>query len=134
MASGESNKKAAVGKGTRPSAPLGEDDEENTILDPEMQKRMKTEATKIEEEAHKFPVPAGWDLRDMSADEFFTKVHDIQKAQSNSEKAAELALSSYGLESAEQFEWLRLRFEAGHAKDPAFRQAKAQHQGQHSKG
>ena len=100
---------------------LGDDDGEPTVLDPVLQKRIAAQA-RADKKRQK-QVPEGWDLGDLTNEEFWARVCDLEKAQKRGGVELEEALTRYKLESADQFRWVRDRFVAHHGKDPDFRAA-----------
>ncbi len=70
-----------------------------------------------------FPVPVGWGVSDLTNEEFWIKVFDIEDAQMKGAAAMRKALKKYHLDSPEHFAWIRERFMARHAGDPDFQQA-----------
>jgi len=99
-----------------------DDDEESTVADPNLQRRMKALADPEESDPSKlkFPVPEGWGTLEMTNEEFWGKVVDLEKARLAGGDALDLALSAYALQSFEHFVWLRERFEAKHSSEPEF--------------
>lgn len=70
-----------------------------------------------------FPVPVGWGVSDLTNEEFWVKVFDLEDAQMKGDAAFKKALKKYHLDSAEHFSWIRERFTARHAEDADFQQA-----------
>ncbi|MGC4116715.1 MAG: hypothetical protein QM765_19565 [Myxococcales bacterium] len=69
-----------------------------------------------------FPVPVGWGVSDLTNEEFWIKVFDIEDAQMKGAAAFNKALKKYDLDSEDHFRWIRERFMARHAADPDFQQ------------
>ncbi len=108
-----------------PTAGLGDDDDEATVLDPGLHRRMKA-LVPVEEDPAKlpFPVPSGWGLNELSPEDFWRRVVDMEKARIAGADALDLALSAYELQSYEHFSFLRERFEQRHGDSPAFQAAR----------
>jgi hypothetical protein len=110
-----------------------------TLVDEELQARMAAESDEPQEEEDdddteegvalhqadglEFPVPVGWGVSDLTNEEFWTKVFDIEGAQMQGGATLKKALAKYDLDSEEHFGWIRERFMARHAADPDFQQS-----------
>ncbi|HEY3452870.1 MAG TPA: hypothetical protein VGK67_41390 [Myxococcales bacterium] len=112
-----------------------EEQDEEVDEDSEDDEQEEDEADDGEEDGHQaayhqaaggdleFPVPVGWGVSDLTNEEFWIKVFDIEDAQMKGAAAMKKALKKYDLDSDEHFRWIRERFMARHAEDADFQQA-----------
>jgi len=69
-----------------------------------------------------FPVPVGWGVSDLTNEEFWVKVFDLEDAQMKGAATFKKALKKYDLDSEDHFRWIRERFIARHGEDADFQQ------------
>ncbi|HEY3450479.1 MAG TPA: hypothetical protein VGK67_29255 [Myxococcales bacterium] len=98
------------------------DDEEETVADPELQRRLAGNTRR--DTVGPFAVPAGWGFHELSLLDFWTRVLDLQRAQMDGPEALGLALSAYDLESFAHLDWIRERFDRRYRKDPDYEKAR----------
>jgi hypothetical protein len=71
-----------------------------------------------------YPVPAGWDLDDLTNEEYWTKVFQIEAAfEEGGVAQGKAALRAAGFLSDGHFEWVRERFTESHGGDTNFPQS-----------
>ncbi len=72
---------------------------------------------------HEYPIPAGWSLEDLTNEEFWIKVYELEQAQEESLAAFRKVLAAHGFLSEGHFSWVRERFVERHGPDTNFAQA-----------
>lgn len=72
---------------------------------------------------HEYPIPAGWSLEDLTNEEFWIKVYELEQAQEESLAAFRKVLAANGFMSEGHFTWVRERFVERHGPDTNFAQA-----------
>lgn len=70
-----------------------------------------------------YPIPAGWDFDDLTNEQFWIKVYDIEHAQEENPKAFRALLHENGFLSEGHFTWVRERFVERHGGDTNFPQS-----------